>query len=141
MKALLKNGYKAQLRPSGHDISDKFNNDNGGAILPNLLELANTESNSYYMKKCKESGIKPHPARFPKDFADFFIKFATDKGDLVLDPFAGSNTTGYAAEKLERRWIAIEINEPYLDGSKIRFEEEIDLFNTAEKLNGKAQKV
>jgi site-specific DNA-methyltransferase (cytosine-N4-specific) len=141
MKALLKNGYKAQLRPSGHDISDKFNNDNGGAIPPNLLELANTESNSYYMKKCKELGIKPHPARFPKDFADFFIKFATDEGDLVLDPFAGSNTTGYAAEKLERRWIAMEINEPYLEGSKIRFEEETDLFKTAVKLNGTAQKV
>lgn len=141
MKALLKNGYKAQLRPSGHDISDKFNNDNGGAIPPNLLELANTESNSYYMKKCKELGIKPHPARFPKDFADFFIKFATDKGDLVLDPFAGSNTTGYAAEKLERRWIAMEINEPYIEGSKIRFEEESDIFKTAVKLNGTAQKV
>lgn len=141
MKALLKNGYKAQLRPSGHDISEKFNNDNGGAIPPNLLELANTESNSYYMKKCKELGIKPHPARFPKDFADFFIKFATEEGDLVLDPFAGSNTTGYAAEKLKRRWIAMEINEPYLEGSKIRFEEETDLFKTAVKLNGTAQKV
>jgi site-specific DNA-methyltransferase (cytosine-N4-specific) len=141
MKALLKNGYKAQLRPSGHDISDKFNNDNGGAIPPNLLELANTESNSYYMKKCKELGIKPHPARFPKDFADFFIKFATVEGDLVLDPFAGSNTTGYAAEKLKRQWIAMEINESYLEGSKIRFEEETDLFKTAVKLNGTAQKV
>lgn len=141
MKALLKNGYKAQMRPSGHDISDKFNNDNGGAIPPNLLELANTESNSYYMKKCKELGIKPHPARFPKDFADFFIKFTTEKGDLVLDPFAGSNTTGYAAEKLERRWIAMEINEPYLEGSKIRFEEEVNLFKTALKLNVKAQKI
>lgn len=141
MKALLKNGYKAKLRPSGHDISDKFNNDNGGAIPPNLLELANTESNSYYMKKCKELGIRPHPARFPKDFAEFFIKFVTDKDDLVLDPFAGSNTTGYAAEKLERRWIAMEINEPYLEGSKIRFEEETDLFKTTVKLNGTAQKI
>jgi DNA modification methylase len=141
MKALLKNGYKAQLRPSGHDISDKFSNDNGGAIPPNLLELANTESNSYYMKKCKELGIKPHPARFPKDFADFFIKFATNENDLVLDPFAGSNTTGFSAERLNRKWIAIEINEPYLDGSKIRFEEEIDLFEAAFKLNGTTQKI
>lgn len=151
MKALLKNGYKAQMRPSGHDISTKFGNDNGGAIPPNLLqmvdftdnvlELANTESNSNYMKRCKALGIKPHPARFPKDFADFFIKFTTSENDLVLDPFAGSNTTGYAAEQLERRWIAIEINEPYLEGSKIRFEEEPDLFYTEPKLDGKAQKV
>ncbi len=141
MKALLKNGYKAQLRPSGHDISDKFSNDNGGAIPPNLLEIANTESNSYYMKRCKELNIKPHPARFPKDFADFFIKFITDEKDLILDPFAGSNTTGYVSEILQRRWIAIESNESYLQGSKIRFEEEPNLFNTEYTINGKAQKI
>jgi site-specific DNA-methyltransferase (cytosine-N4-specific) len=140
MKHLLKNGYKAQMRPSGHDISKKFKNDNGGAIPPNLLELANTESNSFYMKRCKELGIKPHPARFPRDFADFFIKFLTDENDLVLDPFAGSNTTGFAAEKLGRRWIAIEINESYLERSTIRFEE-IDLFSTGYISNGMAQKV
>ncbi len=141
MKALLKNGYKAKLRPSGHDISDKFSTDNGGAIPPNLLEIANTESNSYYMKRCKELGLKPHPARFPKDFADFFIKFTTTENDLVLDPFAGSNTTGYAAELLERRWMAIEINEPYLQCSKIRFEEVPNLFNSKYQLNGEAQKI
>jgi len=132
MKALLKNGYKAQKRPSGHDISEKFGNDNGGAIPPNLLELANTESNSRYIKRCKDLGIKPHPARFPKDFADFFIKFTSSEGDLVLDPFAGSNTTGYAAETLERRWIAMELNELYLAGSKVRFEEAPNLFNCQE---------
>lgn len=141
MKALLKNGYKAQMRPSGHDISEKFGNDNGGAIPPNLLELANTESNSYYMKRCKELDLKPHPARFPKDFADFFIKFTTNENDLVLDPFAGSNTTGYAAELLKRKWLAIEISEPYMECSKIRFGEEQNLFYSGHKLNGKAQKV
>ena len=78
MKSLLKNGYKAKLRPSGHDISDKFNKDNGGAIPPNLLELANTNSNGQYQKKCREHGIKPHPARFPVGFSVFFIKFITD---------------------------------------------------------------
>ncbi len=141
MKALLKNGYKAQLRPSGHDISDKFGNDNGGAIPPNLLELSNTESNSYYMKRSKELGVKSHPARFPKEFADFFIKFTTNIGDLVLDPFAGSNTTGSVAEKLERKWMAIEINEDYLENSKIRFELEPSLFKIEHKLNGKTQKI
>jgi DNA modification methylase len=143
MKALLKNGYKAQMRPSGHDISDKFGNDNGGAIPPNVLELSNTESNSLYMRKCKELGLKPHPARFPKSFADFFIKFTTDEGDTVLDPFAGSNTTGFAAETLNRNWISIEINEPYISGSKIRFEEEPNLFNNEIKINvnGETQKI
>lgn len=136
MKSLLRNGYKAKLRPSGHDISDNFSKNNGGAIPPNLLgyghagedlleniiELANTESNSPYITRCKEAGIKPHPARFPIAFAAFFIKFLTNEGDIVLDPFAGSNTTGYVAECLERRWVSIEMREEYLEGAKLRFD-------------------
>ena len=129
MKQLLENGYKPKLRPSGHDISDKFQKDNNGAIPPNLLELANTESNSAYLRRCKEAEIKPHPARFPLEFPKFFIEFLTDEGDLVLDPFAGSNTTGQGAELLKRRWIAFEINEAYLKGSLYRFEEVNDLFS------------
>ncbi len=153
MKALLKNGYKAKLRPSGHDISTKFGIDNGGTIPPNfiqnseeeevtdLIELSNTESNSRYLLRCKEAGIKPHPARFPKAFASFFIKFTTDEGDLVLDPFAGSNTTGSAAEDLGRRWAAIELNESYLEGSKFRFDGEANMFDPNPTLNGKTPKI
>jgi len=136
MKSLIKNGYKAKLRPSGHDISDKFGNDNGGAIPPNLLELANTNSNGQYQTKCREHGIKPHPARFPVGFSDFFIKFLTDENDIVLDPFAGSNTTGYSAETLNRRWISIELNKDYLEGSIYRFDIETPLFPSNIKLNG-----
>ncbi len=121
MKQLLKNGYKAKIRPSGHDISAKFQQDNQGAIPPNLLEIANTESNSAYFRRCKAAGIKTHPARFPQGFAEFFIKFLTDQGDLVLDPFAGSNTTGFVAETLQRRWISFEINSDYVMGSLYRF--------------------
>lgn len=64
MLDLIENGYEAKLRPSGHDISDKFQKNNGGAIPPNLLAIPNTESNSYYLRYCKEHDIKPHPARF-----------------------------------------------------------------------------
>ncbi|WP_315788648.1 site-specific DNA-methyltransferase [Fischerella sp. JS2] len=123
MKQLLKNGYKAKMRPSGHDISDRFQKDNQGAIPPNLLEIANTESNSGYLRRCKAASIQPHPARFPQGFAEFFIKFLTDQGDLVLDPFAGSNTTGFVAESWQRRWISFEMSEDYIIGSRYRFEE------------------
>jgi len=119
---LLKNGYKPNVRPSGHDISDKFQKDNGGAIPPNLLELANTESNSYYIKQCKENNIKPHPARFPIELPEFFIKYLTNENEMVIDPFAGSNVTGEACERLNRRWIGIELNYEYIAGSKARFE-------------------
>jgi len=127
MKSLLKKGYVAKKRPSGHEITKKFNVDNGGAIPSNVLEIGNNESNSVYMLRCKETGMKPHPARFPKRFADFFIKFLTDEGDVVFDPFAGSNTTGYVAEYLQRRWISCELNEGYMKNSLLRFEEKPDL--------------
>lgn len=122
MLHLLKNGYKAKLRPSGHDISDKFQKDNAGAIPPNLLTISNTESNSHYLTACRKAGIKPHPARYPADLPDFFVRFLTDENDLVLDPFAGSNVTGEVSEKLRRRWLAFELNKDYLSASEFRFE-------------------
>jgi site-specific DNA-methyltransferase (cytosine-N4-specific) len=123
MLGLLKNGYKAQLRPSGHDISTKFRKDNSGSIPPNLLELSNTESNSYYLRRCKETCIKPHPARYPQALPEFFIRFLTEPDDLVLDPFAGSNVTGAAAQALGRQWISIELDPSYVEASKFRFEQ------------------
>ncbi len=124
MKKLLKDPesfYDPKKRPSGHDISSGFSKDNGGAIPSNLLSFPNSESNSAYMTKCKELGIRPHPARFPSKLPEFFIKFLTDKDDLVLDIFAGSNTTGEVAENLERRWLSFEIDEEYVQSSMLRF--------------------
>lgn len=127
MKHLLRNGYKAKLRPSGHDISGKFSREHEGAIPPNLLDFPNTESNSQYQRRCREAGIKPHPARFPVAFPEFFIKFLTDEGDTVLDPFGGSLTTGYAAEALLRHWMAFDLSEEYLRGGTFRFRDESDM--------------
>ncbi len=122
MKELLKNGYKAKLRPSGHNISTKFQKDNSGSIPPNLLTFANTASTSHYLRRCREEGIKPNPARFPAALPEFFIKLLTKPGDVILDPFAGSNVTGEAAERLGRQWIAIELDPDYVAGSRFRFE-------------------
>jgi len=122
MKRLLKRGYRPKERPSGHHITHKFT-EQEGSIPPNVLTLGNNDSNGYYLRRCAEEGIKPHPARFPVQMPEHFLKFLTDEGDLVLDPFAGSCTTGQAAEKLRRRWMAIETHAPYLDGAKFRFEE------------------
>ncbi|HOE19289.1 MAG TPA: site-specific DNA-methyltransferase [Syntrophorhabdaceae bacterium] len=121
MKGLLKNGYKAKLRPSGHDISTKFSIDNGASIPPNLIAIANTESNSTYLRYCKEKGIKPNPARFPSELPEYFIRMLTDEGDNVFDPFAGSCVTGEVAERLQRRWICCEIVHEYLEGAVARF--------------------
>ena len=125
MQDLLKNGYRAKLRPSGHDISNNFSKDNGGAIPSNLLQIANTESNSRYQQMCRENKVTVHPARFPAGLPEFFIKFLTDEGDVVLDPFAGSNVTGEVCERTKRKWLAIELQEEYLHGSKYRFNDSI----------------
>ncbi|MCY3648470.1 MAG: DNA methyltransferase [Acidimicrobiaceae bacterium] len=122
MRTLITNGYRPKVRPSGHDISPHFTKDNGAAIPPNLLAIPNTESNSSYLRYCKERGIQPHPARFPTDLPEFFIRLTTDADDLVIDPFAGSCATGEVAERLCRRWLCIDSDASYLEGAKGRFE-------------------
>jgi site-specific DNA-methyltransferase (cytosine-N4-specific) len=86
-----------------------------------LLRFGNNAANDAYTERCKKTGVKVHPARFPAALPEFFIKLLTDEGDVVLDPFAGSNMTGAVAEKLQRRWIAVENVEVYLEASKFRF--------------------
>jgi len=137
MQALLKRqSYNAGKRPSGHDVSPTgFLTDRGGAISanvldldngtdrvpPSLLKFAGTGWDTSYRAYCKANDVEAHPARMQMDLAAFFIKFLTDEGDLVMDPFAGSNTTGAAAETLKRRWVAIEAEHRYVIGSKGRF--------------------
>lgn len=121
MEHLLKNGYKAKKRPSGHDISEKFSIDNSASIPPNLIAVPNTESNSYYLRYCKEQGLKPNPARYPSELPEYFIRMLTDENDLVMDPFAGSCVTGEVCERLRRRWVCVELVEEYLKGAVARF--------------------
>nr|VFK21639.1 MAG: site-specific DNA-methyltransferase (cytosine-N4-specific) [Candidatus Kentron sp. LPFa] len=122
MKRLIKRGVKQTIRPSGHVVNSTFANDQGGSISSNLIACGNNESNSAYIKNSKIAGNKIHPARFPAELPRFFIEFLTNLDDLVLDPFAGSNTTGYVAESLKRKWIGVEIRNDYAQESRLRFE-------------------
>jgi len=99
MKRLIKRGVKKTVRPSGHNITGSFANDKGGSIPSNLIECGNNESNSFYIKEPNEK---------------------------VLDPFAGSNTTGRVAETLGRRWIAIERDRQYAEDSQLRFISDVE---------------
>jgi len=131
MLRLAQRGVKTTVRPSGHNITNSFDDiSQGGSIAPNVIDdsipsdlfkLGNNASNDQYTKRCKGAGIKIHPARFPAALPEFFTKLLTDRGDIVLDPFAGSNTAGAVAENLDRRWIAIETVPEYLEGSRFRF--------------------
>lgn len=129
MMGLLKKGtYNSGKRPSEHAIGEtSFLKDNGGAIPSNVLTYANTQASDNYQNYCRENSIQPHPARMPIELAKFFIKFLTDSGDIVLDPFGGSNTTGAAAEELERFWISIEASKDYIKGSRGRFAKKITM--------------
>jgi site-specific DNA-methyltransferase (cytosine-N4-specific) len=138
MKDLLKRGtYNHGPRPSEHRVGHKsFLSDNNGAIPPNVLvpplsdvlpdlvevlPIANTRSDDPYQVYCRNRGIQPHPARMPQKLVEFFVEFLTDPGDLVLDPFGGSNTTGAVAERLGRKWVSIEANKDYVKASRARF--------------------
>jgi DNA modification methylase len=143
MKTLLKDPdafYTPKERPSGHDIARAFAKDNGGAIPSNLLQISNTESNSHYLRACKDLAREGHPARFPADLPRFFIRFLTDPDDLVVDIFSGSNTTGLVAEELGRRWLSIEVDPAYAALSAIRFMEGWDdslIRSTLQRIEGK----
>lgn len=136
MIRLNRRGLWETVRPSGHVIRASFNKiQAGGAIPPNVVEsdwdgipesmmkMGNNSANDDYTMRCKTEGIKIHPARFPATLPKFFIKMLTEPNDLVLDPFAGSLTTGAVAEKLERQWLAGEAVEEYLKARVFRFEE------------------
>jgi site-specific DNA-methyltransferase (cytosine-N4-specific) len=114
--------YSSGKRPSQHNIRPtSFLKDHKGAIPSNFLEFSNTKSGDKYQRYCRDHGLPTHPARMPSGLPEFFVRFLTEPGDLVLDPFAGSNTTGAAAEHLGRRWLSIELQAEYVAGSWGRF--------------------
>lgn len=123
MLKLLETGkYNSGARPSEHHIGKtSFLHKNEGAIPANVLTITNTGTGDVYQKYCREHGIKPHPARMPLALPEFFIKLLTKEGDLVMDPFGGSNTTGAVAQKLKRKWIAVEAEKEYVGSSRSRF--------------------
>jgi site-specific DNA-methyltransferase (cytosine-N4-specific) len=122
MEDMLIKGYNRGPRPSGHLVSDKWKRRHKGSIPPNLIIAANTRSNDNYINACRTYGLEVHPARFVEAIPDFFIRFLTRRGNIVMDPFSGSNVVGGVAERLERKWISIEINHIYVIGSAFRFD-------------------
>ncbi len=131
MIRLNQRGQAKTRRPGGHVINEGFADvSQGGSIPPNVIEVdvptdmlrfGNNAANDPYTTRCKQAGIKIHPARFPAILPEFFVRFLTDFDDVVLDPFAGSNTTGMVCEALERRHLAFELDPEYLEASRFRF--------------------
>lgn len=139
MKGIIeKKKYNAGKRPSGYSIgSTSFLKDNGGSISASFISesdqfifqdvlnasliFSNSATEKKYRDYCISKNIKVHPARMSPKLVDFFIHFLTDEGDTVLDPFAGSNTTGWRSEINQRNWIGIERDRSYAIASQSRF--------------------
>ena len=136
-KKFMKGKTNTGKRPSGHNVTNNFMKNNGGSISPNFLEfgdedylfeksenslsIPNSSNQSSYNSFCRENQLEPHPARIQPELIEFFIRFLTDEGDLVFDPFGGSNTTGLVSEKLNRKWVSSDMSIDYIKGSLIRF--------------------
>lgn len=64
----------------------------------------------------------PHPAQFPSAMIERVIRGSSNKGDIILDPFMGSGTTGVVCKKLGREFVGIEMMEDYMEIAKCRIE-------------------
>lgn len=104
-------------------------------LINNFLSIGGSESKTRYHRAFAaleqaykdrgedlKSRARKHPARFPPQVPDFFIRFLTEPDDLVVDPFAGSNVTGYVAEREDRAWASFELHRYYLEPSIARFD-------------------
>jgi len=67
-----------------------------------------------------KNGRALHPTQKPVKLIELIILASSKEGDIILDPFFGTGTTGYAAEKLNRKWIGIEINKKFVEAAKKR---------------------
>lgn len=94
-----------------------------GKFATNILRVPSLKGSS--KEKCG------HPSQKPVDLVAKLIACATDEGDVVLDPFLGSGTTAVVAERLDRRWLGIEMNPFYVELAQHRLAVARDLLTSA----------
>jgi site-specific DNA-methyltransferase (cytosine-N4-specific) len=129
-----KHRHSGAIPPSALEVpyDPAIANEEFQLLRDNFLRHGGSESASRYHRACNAlrrryhdpqltEQVRKHPARFPLQIPSFFISMLTDEGDLVVDPFAGSNVTGQAAEDSLRRWAAFEMHRHYLEPSVARF--------------------
>lgn len=120
---------RAQVNADGNHVKKvgSFSNVTAGKIPKNVLQFSNyCKSGRRVSKWAKDHGLPPHAAKMPSDLCRFLIEFLTKPGQTVIDPFAGTLTTGQCAEELGRRWVCVEMIWEYIKQSFVRFEGNAD---------------
>lgn len=108
-------------RPGGHHFRASFDHTRYEKRIPSNLIRVTVTTSTRYMQEARKQGRTIHPARFHPDLVRWVVTWASDPGDLVLDPMAGINTTGYVAQSLGRRWVSIEISPIFAADSTLWF--------------------
>lgn len=99
-----------------------YSNPTDGRLPRNIWHIGNRcESQRKYKQRARELGLAAHGASMPLALARKFVLFMTEVGQLVVDPFFGSGTTGLAAEIEGRPWAGMEIFFDYARGAAERF--------------------
>ncbi len=113
----------AKLNGKSNERHDSENNSGFGRDLRNWVgkEMVLPGNTISVPLVGKDMG---HPAVFPVGLPEFFIKLFSQEGNNILDPFAGSGTTGLAASNLGRNAVLIDNKEEYFETMKRRFEKE-----------------
>jgi DNA modification methylase len=93
-------------------MNDRWSPNEKGALPPTLVSISSET------KRIADN----HVAVFPVPLVEYFLKGATNEGDLVLDLFAGTGTTGVACKKNNRRFIGYEKQKQYVDLANERIE-------------------
>lgn len=91
-----------------------------------FIKKPNTQMRSVWSigtPKAIEKKFGKHPTQKPEDLLKRIVLASTNKGDLILDPFTGSSTTGIAAYLFGRKFIGVDTEKKFLDLSIKRFEE------------------
>lgn len=93
-------------------------------LAPEKVFISNTNDFRDLKSKCEERGIPfTHTAGFPVELPELLIKLSTEPGDLVVDLFSGTGTTGQAALSLKRRYVGYELNPAFHEIAKVRLED------------------
>jgi site-specific DNA-methyltransferase (cytosine-N4-specific) len=125
-KAFMKNGGDKRTVAFGDGAyklrPGSFGRETPGRIPKNIVEVGHACSDTNAVRRAAKSlGQSAHGAMFPTRLCDFFVRFLTEKNDLVVDPFGGSQKVALSAERHNRRWVTTERMYEYLQQAQALF--------------------